>query len=54
MPTSSIVNSFEGEAEVTFWACFAVSGPLWLVIIDGAMNSGSYKLLLGKSQDVHV
>ncbi len=28
------------------WACFAASGPGWLAIIDGTMNSESYQQIL--------
>ncbi len=35
-----------GGGSVMVWGCFATSGPGWLAIIDGTMNSALYQKIL--------
>ncbi len=35
-----------GGGSVMVWGCFAASGPGWLAIIDGTMNSALYQKIL--------
>ncbi len=35
-----------GGGSVMVWGCFAASGPEWLAIIDGTMNSALYQKIL--------
>ncbi len=35
-----------GGGSVMVWGCFAASGPEWLAIIDGTMNSALYQNIL--------
>ncbi len=35
-----------GGGSVMLWGCFAASGPGWLALIDGTMNSALYQKIL--------
>ena len=35
-----------GDNSVMVWSCFAASGPGWLAVIDGSMNSALYQEIL--------
>ncbi len=41
-----ILTVKHGGGSVMVWGCFAASGPGWLAIIDGTMNSALYQKIL--------
>ncbi len=44
---NSIIQTVKhGGGSVMVWGCFAASGPGWLAIIDGTMNSSLYQKIL--------
>ncbi len=43
---TSYQQSKHGGGSVMVWGCFAASGPGWLAIIDGTMNSALYQKIL--------
>ncbi len=44
-----ILTVKHGGGSVTVWGCFADSGPGWLAIIDGTMNSALYQKIMKKN-----
>ncbi len=43
-----------GAGSVMVWGCFAASGPGWLAIIDGTMNSALYQKILKENVRLSV